>query len=511
MPTINNLFWEGYDMSLKILEFDTQHNHYVFDGITGDVFVADDVMMNCLRMSEAVSGEMLANELRVKNFDEKKINAAMAFVDRMKTVGLYTDRAREQKKWEESICFEESTIQALLKSGHMQQLILNVTEDCNMRCKYCFLSEVYHYTRNRTNQMMSKENAKKALDLFFKYMKTFREFNPGKTMAISFYGGEPLLNFEVIKYAIKYTKENSPLGYKFNITTNGLLLNDEYADFLVENDVAITVSLDGSKENHDRNRVDVGRNGTFDKVFRNMIRFKERHPNYYKYNISCVWDFRTELMRNSEFFREYERLFPLIGNISFVSANGTDYFKQFTEEDIKRYTENFLTFRQQYVDGKIKGERISSFTDLFFSINLMSAILKMGTGDKRLPILPFTSCCVPGFKLSVRPSGVIDMCEKIDGSMAIGDIDYGLDISKISGIIKTYNDIITKDCVDCPINKHCGLCYAQCCQGGEFKKPDCENMKLNFKMNLMIVYTILELNPHAFDTYRYQEEWILNA
>lgn len=134
----------------------------------------------------------------------------------------------------------------------MYQLILNVTEDCNLRCKYCYLSEEYDFTRNRTSKMMSSEIAIKSLDYFFDKLKKIKEFNPGKTCTITFYGGEPLMNFEVVKQSIEYAKKHCPVSVVFNMTTNGVLLKDSTLDYLVKNEVNITVSFDGTRENSNK-------------------------------------------------------------------------------------------------------------------------------------------------------------------------------------------------------------------------------------------------------------------
>ena len=498
-------------MSLKVLEFETQNSKYIYDGVTGTVMAVDDILLDCIYGYESKGEEELQQELRKKYQDERRIDAAMAFVKKYSTKAFYMDDEAEKEKWEDSVNVTGETIRNLMKVGFTQQIILNVTEDCNMRCKYCFLSETYHYTRNRTNKMMSVETAKKALDLYFSMMKQYGEINPGKKCAVTFYGGEPLLNFEVIKWAIEYTKKNSPIGYMFNITTNGTLLKGEIADYLVQHNTAITVSLDGCEEEHDRNRLSAGKRGTYKTVTDNIREFVKKYPSYKKINLSCVYDYCTDLITNDEFFMENSDWLPYVGSVSLVSTNGTDYYEQFSEEDIRKFTERFIRFRQEYAMAVIQNEKRSSYKDIFFTLQLMPAVLKYGIEDKKLPIVPYTGACFPGMKFSVRTDGKFDVCEKIEGTRSIGDVDSGFDVEAIAQLVKDYNRNVTAQCGRCPISKQCPMCYAYAIRNGSFNSPKCDELVQVFKASLMTQYTILEYNPHATDNFIYREEWILNS
>ena len=252
-------------MGLKILEFDTIENKYIFDGQTGTVIAVDDILLSCIKKFEHKDREQVYNELSEEFSDKSKIRAAIAFGEKYKEYGaFYCNSVDEKNKLEGGKKFSSNLTKKILDSGYTQQLVLNVTEDCNMRCKYCYLSETYKYTRNRTNTIMSEETAYKALDYYFKIMSEISKFNPGKKCAITFYGGEALMNFDVIKKSIEYAKKNAPVEPLFNLTTNGLLFTEEKAEYLVNNDVAITISLDGNREEHNRNRVGVEGNNTFD-------------------------------------------------------------------------------------------------------------------------------------------------------------------------------------------------------------------------------------------------------
>ena len=125
------------------------------------------------------------------------------------------------------------------------QLVLQVTQNCNLRCDYCVYSGKY-ITRGHTNKRMNYETAKKAID-FLKEHSVEKE-----RVIIGFYGGEPLLEFELIKKCVKYArKELKGKQINFALTTNATLLNDEIINYFIEHSFIVTVSIDGPKEMHD--------------------------------------------------------------------------------------------------------------------------------------------------------------------------------------------------------------------------------------------------------------------
>lgn len=160
-----------------------------------------------------------------------------------------------------------------------EQLVLGVTNECNMRCKYC----TYHdnrYEKNIFNEMMDEVTAETAISEFLSCCK--------ETAApcISFYGGEPLLNFDLIKKCVPFALgKSNGRPVKFGITTNGLLLNDEVNDFFAKYNFEVGVSLDGPKFLHDRYRVTIHNVGTYTNVIENLKHFWKKHKLYFERNV----------------------------------------------------------------------------------------------------------------------------------------------------------------------------------------------------------------------------------
>jgi uncharacterized protein len=235
----------------------------------------------------------------------------------------------------------------LLRYG-IQQLILNVTEDCNFRCKYCTYSEYYEYTRPRSEKCMVFSVAKKAIDQFIMLLKEGQRFNPLREPSIGFYGGEPLLNFDLIKDCIEYVETiDDDFGIIYNITTNGSLLDKHKADWLMEHDFTIAVSLDGPEEEHDRNRIYSDGKGTFRNVMKNVSSIMD--SGYKKIFSMAVFDWKSNLFEIEEFFNRID-VPPLMIASTVGITGGCKYYDQFSKDDYSAYLEQIKMAKNYYYE-----------------------------------------------------------------------------------------------------------------------------------------------------------------
>ncbi len=165
------------------------------------------------------------------------------------------------------LLYREETNARPIKSREVKALCLHVSHDCNLRCKYCFADEgAYHSAR----EVMSLETAKAAIDFLI------RESGNRRVLEVDFFGGEPLMNLDVVKNTVYYAKEEAAKRDKrflFTTTTNGLLLDEDATKFLNEEMENVVLSLDGRKEVHDAVRRTVNGKGSFDAVISKIKRF----------------------------------------------------------------------------------------------------------------------------------------------------------------------------------------------------------------------------------------------
>ena len=171
--------------------------------------------------------------------------------------------------------------------ANLPQLVFEVTDACNLKCKYCAYGEFYGDFDKRENKMLSVSQAIRLFDYLNQYWNSERNTSPESFMYISFYGGEPLMNFNFIKEIVEYVETRLVCPrrkFLFSMTTNAILLH-RYMDYLVEHDFHILISLDGNEKN-DSYRVDHHGNSSFERVVKNVDLLREKHSGYFDKNIS---------------------------------------------------------------------------------------------------------------------------------------------------------------------------------------------------------------------------------
>ena len=196
----------------------------------------------------------------------------------------------------------------LLEKGlaNSRHIIFETTEECNLRCKYCGYSEIYNTFEERGKRKLSFSKAKLFLDYMLKKWNSKQNASFNTQITISFYGGEPLLNFNFIEQVVNYVSnwrlENNFI--KFSMTTNGTLL-DRYMDFLVKWDFSLFISIDGN-EYHNSFRTYANGKNSYEKVYDNISLIKRMNPSYFvrKVEFNSVFHKRSSYLEVSNFFQK---------------------------------------------------------------------------------------------------------------------------------------------------------------------------------------------------------------
>ena len=401
----------------------------------------------------------------------------------------------KDEKFFESIVVTEEDIKEQIYSVGLTELILDVTTQCNLRCRYCIFGGNYNYSRAHSDNYMSIETAKKAIDMYYGYFKDAAGYNPYRIPVIAFYGGEPLLNFELVKFCVNYISDRyKEYDTYFTITTNGTLLTEDKIRFLVENNIHPIISLDGPKEEHDRNRIFPNGKGTFDIVYRNITKYYELR----KEPAICisVFDLKTDLMNLANFFDNEDKLI-CINSVPVKSAN-TDYYSQFTKEDGERFLESEQKLENYFFSEVIGNrEKMFSFANRYFIDRCLPFINnRVDVNPENLRLIKMTGACIPGNKISVSVDGSLHMCEKISRQFPIGNVTEGLNFAKICDMVNDYN-AATKSCKSCSFRNSCSNCEVILENEECFKvNPKfCEKYKISFVKDLEFAYKILEKDP----------------
>ncbi len=398
----------------------------------------------------------------------------------------------------------ENDLKYVLNSN-LNQIILELTARCNHRCGYCSFSGKYPLKRKHEERDMTFEIAKKAVDYFL--ARSRNESGDGKNGAITYYGGEPLLRFDLIKGVVELTKKKGVFKkYRFSLTTNGTLLSNEIIDYFVRNEISILISLDGPKKYHDRYRVFGNGQGTFDAIINNLKRIKRYSPDYFKNNISFnsvispPYDFDAVI--NFFYKRKFFEPFRYKAKINFVDANDTTFFKDFKLEKDKENLDNELKkLLNRYKKALIKGEheKLTIEKQLFLE-DFHSIACRPGEplGQQFPPL----GSCIPGQRrLFVDTSGKFYMCERVGSNYEIGNVDDGFNFRRICDFYEMYDEFF-KDCGHCWALRLCKKCFNSIRRGPAFdeqrKKEMCMRKLRHIEKNLITFCEIVEKNTDAF-------------
>lgn len=345
------------------------------------------------------------------------------------------------------------------------QLILQVTQGCNLKCGYCsFASDNYKFFRSHSSNRMSWEVAQKAIDYYLRHSVDSDEYY------ISFYGGEPLLAYDLIVQAVNYVHKEYPYHeVKFGMTTNGTLLKDEKLDFLVKNNFILTLSIDGPKKIHDFNRrfLNDGK-GSYDLIMENVRILKDKYPDFYKtISTNMVIDPMNSYADIVEGIKSDKILNELRGRASLIDDRGAVNKVIFPARFNTEYGYSmFLAFLDRYKIINFS-ERHRILTGEFESYDRLKNYLRPteSIADVGAPSGP----CVPGkLRWFVRYDGKFYPCEKVSELsefLDIGNVDDGLSVKSAQEVLNIAK-IAENRCKDCWVFRFCNHCAAAYDNGG---------------------------------------------
>lgn len=489
-------------MQKKILNtfvFETDSgNKYVFDNASGVVVPHNEAINYIIEKYFTFDKEILLNEI-IQKFDISEQDAQInyRYVELKIKNGFF---------YKDSILVDslKNVDKEYINKIPFSQMVLIVTEDCNIRCKYCIYSDNYPHMKTYSSTSMSFDIAKQALDYYIKLHKERERNGLTKDPAISFFGGEPFMQYKLIKDVVEYCKLND-FNANFFITTNGTIMNEEITDLIINNNVYVTFSLDGNKENHNRNRVFANNRGSFDLVIQNITQLQNEKA---KNNIiqpimfNCCYDNYTDLCDVFNFFEQNNNLFePYYLMFSQIFKYNTSYYEsesvkeEYEQKDKNALSKSLKIIKDHFIDNSIKGVRNSNNLITMFLPYYNIHHRNKGYSDV------FNGSCTTGSKIAVDPKGEFYVCDRMCQSHSIGNIKTGIDINKINQIREKFFLAIKETCIECPLNRLCNICYMHLNKNDsfEFNKELCEDSRaLNIEL-LKTVYSILEINPDAFN------------
>ena len=415
---------------MMVHQYKNNGYNIVLDVNSGSVHVVDEIVYDMIPMYEGSGLEEITAELSGR-YKEEDIKEAYEEITELKEEGsLFTEDIYEN--YIDSFKNRQPVVKALC---------LHIAHDCNLACQYCFAEEGEYHGRRA---LMSFEVGKKALD--------FLVANSGsrRNLEVDFFGGEPLMNWEVVKQLVEYGRsieEANNKKFRFTLTTNGVLLNDEILDFVNKEMGNIVLSTDGRKEVHDRMRPFRNGKGSYDLI---MPKFKKaaesrNQTNYYvrgtftHYNL----DFSKDVLSLAdEGFKQI--------SVEPVVASPEDAYALRTE-DLPQIFEEYDKLAVEMIKREKEGRGFNFF---HFMIDLTGGPCVY----KRL------SGCGSGTEyLAVTPWGDLYPCHQFVGNedFLLGNVDDGIVKKNICEEFKQCNVYSKPKCKDCFAKLFCsGGCAA---------------------------------------------------
>ncbi len=409
----------------------------VLDICSGSVHAVDDVAYDIISLFESESKESIIASMKEKyagidGITEKDISECYEQVNELKSSGkLFVKDSFEPMAGE----LKRKT------SGVIKALCLHIAHTCNLNCAYCFASQgKYHGDR----AVMSFEVGKRALDFLIENSGSRRN------LEVDFFGGEPLMNFDVVKQLVAYARsieKEKGKNFRFTLTTNGLLIDDDVIEFANKEMSNVVLSLDGRKEIHDRFRVDYAGNGSWERIvpkFQKLVNSRNGKDYYMR---------GTFTHANPDFLKDIETMLDLgfteLSMEPVVCASGDP--SELTEADLPIVLDQYEKLAELMLKREKEGK---PFTFYHYMIDLSGGpcIYKRISG------------CGSGTEyMAVTPWGDLYPCHQFVGEekFKLGDVFNGVDNTEIQNEFESCNVYARKDCKDCWAKLYCsGGCAA---------------------------------------------------
>ncbi len=409
----------------------------VLDVYSGSIHVVDDATFDIINLyeekdKEEIKATILEAYPDRNEVSEKDIDDCFEAIDALKAEGKL---------------FSEDTFEPLsgkLKEkskGIVKALCMHIAHTCNLNCAYCFASQgKYHGDR----AVMSFEVGKRALDFLVENSGSRRN------LEVDFFGGEPLMNFSVVKELVAYARsieKEAGKNFRFTLTTNGVLIDDDVIDFANKECCNVVLSLDGRKEIHDRYRVDYQGKGSWDNIvpkFQKLVNARGGKDYYMR---------GTFTHANPDFLKDIEVMLDLgFTELSMEPVVGaSDDPSTLTKEDIEIVKEQYEKLAELMLERHREGK---PFTFYHYMIDLKGGpcIYKRISG------------CGSGTEyMAVTPWGDLYPCHQFVGEerFRLGDIYEGVTNLEVQNEFAACNVYTRKECKDCWAKLYCsGGCAA---------------------------------------------------
>ena len=408
----------------------------VLDTCSGSVHTVDEVAYDIIAMYKEASREEIVKAMLEKyghlpDIDENEILDCLDDIAELEAAGKLFSADE----------YESLAIDYKNKSNVVKALCLHVAHTCNLNCSYCFASQgKYHGDR----ALMSFEVGKAAFDFLIEHSGSRRN------LEVDFFGGEPLMNWEVVKQLVAYARsveKEKGKNFRFTLTTNGMLLDDEVMDFLNREMHNVVLSLDGRREINDHFRRDYAGKGSYDTIVPKFKRLVEKRGGKGYYLRGTFTHNNVDF--TNDIFHMADLGFTELSMEPVVCPPDDPY--ALTEEDLPLLFEQYEILAKEMLKRKREGR---PFTFYHYMLDLKNGpcIYKRITG------------CGSGTEyMAVTPWGELYPCHQFVGDTAysLGNVFEGILHPEVQDKFRTCNAYSRPECKDCWARLYCsGGCAA---------------------------------------------------
>lgn len=388
-----------------------------------------------------------------------------------------------------------------------EQIVFEVTDSCNLNCKYCGLGELYEGFDIRSDNKINIYQA----ELLLKYIYKLKVENNNNKLMIGFYGGEPLMNFKFIKQFIEVVNHlnyDKKIEIGYSMTTNATLVH-KYVDFLVANKFRLLISLDGNEINNSYRVFKKNKKNSFQKVIDNIDMIQKNHTKYFDSHIM----FNAVLHNQNSVKDIYEYIYTRYQKIPIIS----ELKRRNIKPEREGIVENLYHSRRISESEYIKEDSIQipvthptslAFVELSdfltqFSINyyLYNVNALLFVEEKYYP----TSTCLPFAKrIFLTTNNKLLPCEQVNFKYALGKIEEKvmIDLQSIARRYNFYYNHLGKVCAHCYAYRFCGECMLQINYLNKLNVEDFVCSKFfdqkSFGIKLYRIFSFIENHPNLF-------------
>jgi len=390
-----------------------------------------------------------------------------------------------------------------------ESLVLIVTEDCDLRCKYCVYGEGnYNAVRVHTSRKMEHQIAIRATHSFLSQQEHHKQ------SFVCFYGGEPLLRWQLIENVLQSVTQDLSVSPQWFISTNGTALTEDKFATLVQNRVMVRVSLDGPQEVHDKNRVDVRGRPTFDRVIKNLKRLRDYDLDYYHKYVSISFvvadpenlDTVNHFFKNDAIVCDIPKVCSQINNKELLNQGlTTNMRREMLGKQRRQYTKHLTT------SGRKSRDHPFNFWWAKYIIAIRDREIRSLQPNERM-----RSVCVPGsHRVVVHPSGKYSFCIQGAEGIQIGNAETGIDAGKVLKILTDISNVLSRFCPKCWCSRFCPICPAYFSDDkGEFSEEllvaACKDIRNHIKSAFEAFIYIAKTDEKALQLVVPSEELLLS-